>query len=101
MKNLSYVSALLFAAAGLAAALLMISGPRVEAAEADCKLEELIPCLPAISDGTPPSDPCCVKLKEQQPCLCEYLRDPDLSQYVSSPNAKKVASDCGVSDPQC
>jgi len=66
-----------------------------------CNPGQLSPCLGAIMSSTPPSTTCCSKLKEQKPCLCGYLKDPSLKQFVSSPGARKVASDCGVPYPSC
>ncbi|XP_059670618.1 non-specific lipid-transfer protein 2-like [Cornus florida] len=66
-----------------------------------CKAVELSSCYAAITSSQPPSSQCCSKLREQRPCLCGYLKDPNLSQYVNSPGAKRVASACGVSTPKC
>ncbi|KAJ6867294.1 non-specific lipid-transfer protein 2-like [Populus alba x Populus x berolinensis] len=66
-----------------------------------CNPGQLSPCLGAIMSSTPPSTTCCSKLKEQEPCLCGYLKDPSLKQFVSSPGATKVARDCGVPYPSC
>ncbi|KAB2611859.1 non-specific lipid-transfer protein 2-like [Pyrus ussuriensis x Pyrus communis] len=66
-----------------------------------CSPLELSPCLEAIRSGAPPSATCCEKLKEQQPCFCEYIKNPVLKPYIDNPNAKKVASACGVPFPQC
>ncbi|XP_022895426.1 non-specific lipid-transfer protein 2-like [Olea europaea var. sylvestris] len=66
-----------------------------------CNASELNPCATAIASGLPPSAACCSKLWEQQPCLCGYLKDPALKQYVNSPNARKVVSSCGVPTPSC
>ncbi|XP_022868833.1 non-specific lipid-transfer protein 2-like [Olea europaea var. sylvestris] len=68
---------------------------------ATCTPTALSPCMSAISSGTPPSKLCCSKIKEQQPCLCQYLKDPNLRKFVNSPNAKKIASTCGVPQPKC
>ncbi|KAG2242218.1 hypothetical protein Bca52824_095938, partial [Brassica carinata] len=54
-----------------------------------CSVTELSPCLAAFMSSSPPSASCCAKLREQKPCLCGYMRNPSLRQYVSSPNAKK------------
>ncbi|KAG5623643.1 hypothetical protein H5410_008861 [Solanum commersonii] len=51
--------------------------------------------------GTAPSQDCCARLKSQQPCICGFMKDPNLKQYVNSPNARKVAGQCGVSIPSC
>ncbi|CAK7344257.1 unnamed protein product [Dovyalis caffra] len=66
-----------------------------------CNPRQLSPCLGAITSSAPPSATCCSKLKEQKPCLCGYLKDPSLKQFVSSPGARKVASACGVLYPTC
>lgn len=66
-----------------------------------CNPTELSPCLPAIQSSAQPSKVCCDKLREQKPCLCGYLRNPNLKQYVNSPNAKKVISTCRIPYPQC
>ncbi|KAL2527910.1 non-specific lipid-transfer protein 2-like [Forsythia ovata] len=65
-----------------------------------CNASELNPCLPAITSGNAPSAVCCSKLQEQKPCLCGYLKDPTLKQYVNSPNAQKVVNSCGVPTPR-
>ncbi|CAN1160878.1 Probable non-specific lipid-transfer protein AKCS9 [Linum perenne] len=67
----------------------------------DCSPMELISCLPAITSGSAPSDQCCGKLKEQEPCFCTYINNPDFGQYVTSPNAKKVLATCAVPYPSC
>ncbi|KAI5684315.1 hypothetical protein M9H77_05543 [Catharanthus roseus] len=66
-----------------------------------CSPTELSPCIGAITSNQPPSGTCCAKLREQRPCLCGYLRNPSLGQYVNSPNARRVASTCGVGIPRC
>ncbi|KAH7658427.1 Bifunctional inhibitor/lipid-transfer protein/seed storage 2S albumin protein [Dioscorea alata] len=67
-----------------------------------CRVAELSPCAGPILAGnsTIPAQ-CCSKLKEQQPCLCQYKKNPAYSAFVNSPNAKKVAKSCGVSIPSC
>ncbi|KAK4838187.1 hypothetical protein QYF36_011741 [Acer negundo] len=66
-----------------------------------CNPTELSSCAAAITSSAPPSSTCCSKVREQRPCLCGYLKDPNLKQYVNSPNARKVVTTCGVSYPQC
>ncbi|XP_042509393.1 non-specific lipid-transfer protein 2-like [Macadamia integrifolia] len=66
-----------------------------------CNALELSPCLPAITTGSAPSETCCVKLKEQESCLCGFAKDPNLRKYLLSPNAKKVATSCGIPIPTC
>ncbi|XP_014497762.1 probable non-specific lipid-transfer protein AKCS9 [Vigna radiata var. radiata] len=83
----------------LVALLLIDVGPLAQAVT--CSAVQLAPCAPAITSASRPSPVCCTKLKEQKPCLCGYLKDPNLKQYVNSPNAKKVLSACGVTYPSC
>lgn len=66
-----------------------------------CIVTELQPCVPAIQAGSQPSTECCGKLKEQESCLCGYIKNPLFGQYVSSGNAHKVLAACGVPYPTC
>ncbi|CAL5367295.1 unnamed protein product [Camellia sinensis] len=66
-----------------------------------CNPTELSPCIDAYTSSKPPSTTCCVKAREQRPCFCGYSKDPNLSQYVHSPNTKRIANACGVSIPTC
>ncbi|CAI9259884.1 unnamed protein product [Lactuca saligna] len=66
-----------------------------------CMVTELAPCADAFSSSSPPSQQCCTKLKEQRPCLCQYMKNPSLKSYVVSPNAQKVATSCGLPTPKC
>ncbi|KAK6787588.1 hypothetical protein RDI58_016113 [Solanum bulbocastanum] len=68
---------------------------------ATCSPIQLSPCLGAIRSSSPPSKLCCSKIKQQKPCLCQYLKNPTLKKYVNSPGAKKVARSCGVPYPRC
>lgn len=64
-----------------------------------CNTLELSQCASAITSSTPPTAECCSKLKEQEACLCEYVKDPNMQNLVNSPNAKKVADTCGTPIP--
>ncbi|XP_058186594.1 non-specific lipid-transfer protein 2-like [Rhododendron vialii] len=66
-----------------------------------CNPMELSSCQGSFTSSAPPAAGCCVKLREQQPCFCGYKKNPSLGQYVNSPNARRVASACGVSYPNC
>ncbi|XP_061337379.1 non-specific lipid-transfer protein 2-like [Gastrolobium bilobum] len=66
-----------------------------------CSPVELSPCLGAITSSSPPSSTCCQKVREQRPCLCGYLKNPSLRQYVKSPGAIRVGSSCGIPFPTC
>lgn len=73
----------------------------VEGAEVSCNPMQMSSCMNSIISGTPPSKQCCSKIKEQRPCLCGYLKNPFLKNFVDSPNARKVATDCGTPFPTC
>ncbi|KDP35032.1 hypothetical protein JCGZ_09320 [Jatropha curcas] len=79
---------------------LLLLGETLQVAMAvTCNPVELTPCAKAITSSSPPSTICCSKLKEQKPCLCQYLKNPYLQKLVNSPNAKKVATTCGSPFP--
>ncbi|CAI0547813.1 unnamed protein product [Linum tenue] len=71
------------------------------AAAVTCSPLQLSSCVSAIRSSTPPSKLCCTKIKEQRPCLCQYMKNPALKPYVNTPNARKVASTCGTPFPKC
>ncbi|KAH7845802.1 hypothetical protein Vadar_006215 [Vaccinium darrowii] len=74
----------------------------VEETEAvTCNAMELSVCAGAFTLSQPPSKDCCDKLRKQKPCLCGYIKNPSLGQFVNSPNAKNVASTCRVPYPTC
>ncbi|RDX97152.1 hypothetical protein CR513_20108, partial [Mucuna pruriens] len=73
----------------------------VKAEGVTCSPVELSPCLGAITSSSPPTSTCCQKVREQRPCLCGYLKNPSLRQYVNSPGSRRVASSCGVPFPNC
>ncbi|KAG9140880.1 hypothetical protein Leryth_010414 [Lithospermum erythrorhizon] len=80
---------------------MLVFGNEVMMASATCKAVSLSSCLPAIQKGSAPSLACCTHLKLQQGCLCQYVKHPSLGKYVNSPNAKKIASTCGIPIPKC
>ncbi|KAL3830870.1 hypothetical protein ACJIZ3_019672 [Penstemon smallii] len=66
-----------------------------------CNPIQLSPCANAIMSSTKPSAVCCAKIKEQRPCLCNYMKNPNLQKFVKSPGAKRVAKSCGTPYPRC
>ncbi|KAK0595914.1 hypothetical protein LWI29_011057 [Acer saccharum] len=97
MKRVSFVAVL-----SMVVVMVVVLSSEVRVAKAvTCNPTELSPCMAAITSSAPPSSTCCSKVREQRPCLCGYIKDPNLKQYVNSPNARKVVSTCGVSYPQC
>ncbi|KAI8534430.1 hypothetical protein RHMOL_Rhmol10G0088900 [Rhododendron molle] len=58
---------------------------------------ELRPCLGAFTSGQRPSAGCCDKVREQKPCLCGYIKNPNLKQFVNSPNTLKPPAGPGGS----
>ncbi|KAL3844901.1 hypothetical protein ACJIZ3_002304 [Penstemon smallii] len=86
----------------LVVALVVVLVAEVKDADAvNCNPMELGPCLGAFQGGGNPSPQCCGKLKEQQPCLCGYMKNPMFRPYVGSPNANMIAARCGVTIPNC
>ncbi|KAL0865290.1 hypothetical protein Bca101_044408 [Brassica carinata] len=66
-----------------------------------CVPAELKPCTQAGLTGSKPSSECCGKLKEQESCLCSYIKNPSFGHCFKSPNAHKVISACSISYPNC
>ncbi|ESQ45733.1 hypothetical protein EUTSA_v10010852mg [Eutrema salsugineum] len=66
-----------------------------------CIPMELWSCLPTISMGGEPTKNCCDNLKEQKPCLCGYIKNPEYSLFVTSPNARKMIDACKIHIPSC
>lgn len=86
----------------LAAAILLVTVAKIPVAEGvTCSPTELYPCAAAMTSSSPPSETCCAKLREQKPCFCGYMRNANLRQYISSPNARKVSNSCNVAPPSC
>ena len=81
----------------LAAAMLSQAPVAVMAA---CKPNELTVCLETVLQSKAPTAECCCKLKEQEPCFCDYKKNPSYANYFTSENIKKFAP-CGVAVPQC
>ncbi|KAL7149387.1 hypothetical protein ABFS83_05G037100 [Erythranthe nasuta] len=71
------------------------------AAVMNCNPVQLSPCAAAISSSGNPSGQCCAKIKQQRPCLCQYMKNPFLQKLINSPGAKKVAASCGTPFPTC
>ncbi|OIW17261.1 hypothetical protein TanjilG_22373 [Lupinus angustifolius] len=94
MKKVSIMCAMV-----LVTLLLVEVSFKVEAV--NCSPMELSSCLGAITSNSPPTSTCCQKLREQKPCLCGYIRNPALGQYINSPGARRVTSSCGVPLPTC
>ncbi|KAL7090959.1 hypothetical protein ACP275_12G075400 [Erythranthe tilingii] len=81
----------------------VIAGDQIEVARGavSCNPLQLSPCASAITSSSKPSATCCAKLKEQRPCLCQYMRNPNLQKFIKSSGAKKVASSCRIPYPKC
>jgi hypothetical protein len=72
----------------LALALAVVAGMA-----ADCNIAQLVVCKEAVMDGSKPTAACCSVLRAQEPCFCEYLKDPKFSKYVNNPNARTTVRD--------
>lgn len=95
-KGRSSIFAILFIAI-----LVILLGEFLSIEAVTCNVMELSPCAPAIISSQPPSSACCAKLNKHKPCLCGYLKDPNLKPYINSPNAKNVYKTCGIPYPKC
>ncbi|KAL1196128.1 putative non-specific lipid-transfer protein AKCS9 [Cardamine amara subsp. amara] len=73
----------------------------VNAVKPPCTDIELTGCVPAILDGTKPSDECCGKLRAQQPCFCDFIKNPAFHNLVTSPQAHKILAMCNIPYPIC
>ncbi|KAG5614403.1 hypothetical protein H5410_014227 [Solanum commersonii] len=67
-----------------------------------CNVNELItPCIGTFLFSSPPTSACCRKLSVQQPCLCEYIKNPDYAQYLSPCLISRVLTTCTIPIPKC
>nr|GMC79761.1 non-specific lipid-transfer protein 2-like [Ipomoea batatas] len=82
-------------------AVLMLLLAEAQFSSAACDVQQLTPCLSALTSNTNPSQLCCKRLNQQKPCFCQYLKNPSLKMYLNSPAAKKAAKTCKLSDLQC
>ncbi|KAK8529805.1 hypothetical protein V6N13_102702 [Hibiscus sabdariffa] len=96
MKRVSFV-----ALCAMVMTVVLFSGEIRTAEAVICNPTELRLCMPALTSPVDPMPICCSKLDEQQSCLCGYMKNPALKPYIDSPNAKRVASYCKISWPQC
>ncbi|XP_018452464.1 non-specific lipid-transfer protein 2 [Raphanus sativus] len=71
------------------------------AAVEPCNPMQLMPCEEAIVKGSNPSKLCCDRLKQQQHCVCQYMKNPNFKSFLGSPNAKKIATHCHCPIPKC
>ncbi|XAR52446.1 hypothetical protein NMG60_11020530 [Bertholletia excelsa] len=81
--------------------LLVEGAQESKTAAVTCNPMALSACADAITFSQPPTPTCCNKLKEQGPCLCQYIKDPNLQTLINSPNANKVTATCGSPFPTC
>ncbi|KAL8141849.1 hypothetical protein V2J09_014881 [Rumex salicifolius] len=88
MKANNTAGAVAMVAALVVAAVLI---GEAEAAGVTCSPIQLSPCAAAITSGSPPSRVCCQRIQQQKPCLCGYLKNPNLKKFVDTPNARKVS----------
>lgn len=81
-----------------AAVLLLVAARPADAAS--CNPASLSPCGRALFGGAV-TPGCCAQLKAQQPCLCQYARNPAYSSYVNGPVAQSVTKACGLPKMKC
>ncbi|KAL1194429.1 putative non-specific lipid-transfer protein AKCS9 [Cardamine amara subsp. amara] len=73
----------------------------VNSVKPPCTEIEITGCVPAILVGTKPSDACCGKLRAQQPCFCDFIKNPGFHNLVTSPQARAALGFCGIPFPTC
>ncbi|GMN52527.1 hypothetical protein TIFTF001_021673 [Ficus carica] len=101
IKKLAETAAVAVAVAvavAIAAALLLCQTPMV-VAQVTCDPEQLNSCAGAILFNQVPSEKCCENVRQQQPCFCQYLKDPSYSSFINSDGAKRVVATCKVQFP--
>jgi hypothetical protein len=76
-----------------------LQSPSVEAVT--CDATQLSPCAGPILYGRATTPACCSALRAQQPCFCQYAKNPLYAGYISGSNSRHVASACSVSLPRC
>uniref|UniRef100_A0ACD5TJ96 Uncharacterized protein n=2 Tax=Avena sativa TaxID=4498 RepID=A0ACD5TJ96_AVESA len=79
----------------------LASAATASTAEQQCVPGKLFACSSALLKGAKPTESCCSNLKSQQDCFCMYAKNPLLSPYVNSPNARKTLTSCGITIPTC
>nr|GLL21525.1 hypothetical protein CDL12_25271 [Ipomoea trifida] len=85
----------------LAVVLLLLLG-EAQFSLATCDAKQLNPCLSALTFNLHPPPQCCERLNQQKPCFCQYVKNPNLKDYlVNSAAAKKVYELCKVTMPKC
>ncbi|AQK64778.1 nonspecific lipid-transfer protein precursor [Zea mays] len=80
---------------------LIVAASAGGAAAQQCSAAQLAACAPAIISGSPPTASCCSNLRAQEPCFCQYARNPAYSSYINSPNARRTLTSCGIAVPSC
>ncbi|KAF6137319.1 hypothetical protein GIB67_036356 [Kingdonia uniflora] len=94
MKKASVVLAL------LVTLLVFANEVRVSTA-VNCVIQDLIPCLNAVTTPAPPSALCCSKLIVQGSCFCQYLKNPLVKSFLNPSNVQKINSKCSFTPPTC
>lgn len=98
MKNFAVTVVCIFV---VATTVVLLNGACPAAAQTTCDPAQLgTSCGPAFfSSTTQPTTRCCNKLREQQPCYCAYLRNPQLKPLVDSAAARRIAKACKIQFP--
>uniref|UniRef100_A0A7N1A700 Bifunctional inhibitor/plant lipid transfer protein/seed storage helical domain-containing protein n=1 Tax=Kalanchoe fedtschenkoi TaxID=63787 RepID=A0A7N1A700_KALFE len=72
--------------AGVVGLLFVLANFAPAAAESvRCSPLELVSCLPSVTSSAPPRPLCCSKLKEEEPCLCGFMKNPAFVKYSLCP----------------
>ncbi|CAG7895500.1 unnamed protein product [Brassica rapa] len=102
MKSTTLVVFIVFVVVGLVSSPPQIeSRVVVESTKPPCTKIDLTGCWPELFDGTKPSAQCCGTLKAQQPCYCDFIKNPDLKKFATSREAHLALGFCGIPYPTC
>ncbi|CAH8289862.1 unnamed protein product [Eruca vesicaria subsp. sativa] len=66
-----------------------------------CLTIDITGCFPGIFIGGPISPQCCQTLKVQQPCFCDFIKNPALKPYITSPQGRLALLSCRIPFPTC
>ncbi|CAN7045043.1 unnamed protein product [Brassica rapa subsp. trilocularis] len=102
MKSTTLVVFIAFVVVGLVSSPPQIeSRVVVESTKPPCTKIDLTGCWPELFDGTKPSAQCCGTLKAQQPCYCDFIKNPALKKFATSREAHLALGFCGIPYPTC
>ncbi|TXG70031.1 hypothetical protein EZV62_004969 [Acer yangbiense] len=99
MKSVSYSYVVVCTA--VLVAVVMVSWEMPAAEAVTCNPMELMgPCAIPFATGILPTPQCCMRMRDQQNCMCDYLRNPVYKEYLDSDSGIKITALCGLPSPR-